>query len=133
MKNLEERINDDFITAMKSRDVNKKTLLGVIKGEIQNEKGRGVEITDDVVVNILRKMEKSLLITNTEESLAELEFIKNYLPALMSEEQISEIIRNYKANSLTNIGQIMGEFNKNFKGLADNKLVSKIANQILSE
>jgi uncharacterized protein YqeY len=133
MKNLEERINDDFITAMKSRDAKKKTLLGVIKGEIQNEKGRGVEITDDVVVNILRKMEKSLLITNTEESLAELEFIKNYLPALMSEEQISEIIRNYKANGLTNIGQIMGEFNKNFKGLADNKLVSKIANQTLSE
>jgi uncharacterized protein YqeY len=78
-------------------------------------------------------MEKSLIITNTQESLNELEFIKGYLPAQMSEERISEIIRSYKANGINNIGQIMGEFNKNFKGLADNKLVSKIANDILKD
>jgi uncharacterized protein YqeY len=75
MNNLEQRINDDFMTAMKSRKTKLKTLLGVIKGEIQNECGRGIEITDEVVVGILRKMEKSLKITNTEESLSELKFI----------------------------------------------------------
>jgi uncharacterized protein YqeY len=32
---------------------------------------------------------------------------------------------------LTNVGQIMGEFNKNFKGLADNKIVSEIAKKYL--
>jgi len=133
MKNLEERISEDYLTAFKSRRNDIKTLLGVVKGEIQNEKGRGVVITDEVVIAILRKMEKSLIITNTQESLNELEFIKGYLPAQMSEERISEIIRSYKANGINNIGQIMGEFNKNFKGLADNKLVSKIANDILKD
>jgi uncharacterized protein YqeY len=133
MKNLEERISEDYLTAFKSRRNDIKTLLGVVKGEIQNEKGRGVVITDEVVIAILRKMEKNLIITNTQESLHELEFIKPYLPAQMSEEKISEIIRSYKANGINNIGQIMGEFNKNFKGLADNKLVSKIANDILKD
>jgi len=42
MNNLEQRINDDFMTAMKSRKTKLKTLLGVIKGEIQNECGRGI-------------------------------------------------------------------------------------------
>ena len=133
MKNLEERISEDYLTAFKSRRNDIKTLLGVVKGEIQNEKGRGVVITDEIVIAILRKMEKSLIITNTQESLNELEFIKGYLPAQMSEERITEIIRSYKANGINNIGQIMGEFNKNFKGLADNKLVSKIANDILKD
>jgi uncharacterized protein YqeY len=133
MKNLEERISEDYLNAFKSRRNDIKTLLGVVKGEIQNEKGRGVVITDEIVIAILRKMEKSLIITNTQESLNELEFIKGYLPAQMSEERISEIIRRYKANGINNIGQIMGEFNKNFKGLADNKLVSKIANNILTD
>lgn len=133
MKNLEKRINDDFITAMKIRNTEVKTLLGVVKGEIQNERGRGVEITDEVVIGILRKMEKSLQITNTKEALNELKFIQQYLPAQMDEEAISKIIFQYKANGLTSIGQIMGAFNKDYKGLADNKLVSKVANEFLNK
>jgi uncharacterized protein YqeY len=133
MKTLEERINDDFITAMKSRNKQVKALLGVVKGEIQNERGRSVEITNEVVIGILRKMEKSLQTINNEESLFELKIIMDYLPAQMSEERITEIIRSYKSKGINNIGQIMGEFNKNFKGLADNKLVSKVANEILNK
>ena len=83
-------------------------------------------------MNILRKMEKSLKQTNTPESLQELEYIKPYLPQLMGEEQIREIILGYKTNGLNNVGQMMGEFNKNFKGQADNKVVSEIAKEVLA-
>jgi uncharacterized protein YqeY len=44
----------------------------------------------------------------------------------MTEEQIRTIVKGYKDAGLTNAGQIMGQFNKEHKGLADNKLVSTI-------
>jgi uncharacterized protein YqeY len=124
--NLKEQINADFITAFKAKEMERKNFLGLLKGEIQNEEGRGTTTTDETVMVILRKMEKSLKQTNTEESLGELEYLNPYLPQLMSEDQIRGIVLAYKAAGLTNVGQIMGQFNKEHKGLADNKLVSTI-------
>ena len=128
---LKEKISEDFMVAFKAKDMNKKNFLGVIKGEIQNAELRGISPTDENVLNILRKMEKSLMQTNTPESLAELEYVKPYLPVMMGKERIKEIILNYQSNGLTNVGQMMGEFNKNFKGLADNKLVSEVIKEVL--
>lgn len=128
---LKEKISEDFMVAFKAKNMNKKNFLGVIKGEIQNAELRGISPTDENVLNILRKMEKSLMQTNTPESLAELEYVKPYLPAMMGKERIKEIILNYQSNGLTNVGQMMGEFNKNFKGLADNKLVSEVIKEVL--
>lgn len=129
---LKEQINADFMAAFKAKDMERKNFLGVVKGEIQNEEGRGSVATDDVVMGILRKMEKSLTQTNTPESLAELEYIKPYLPQLMGEDQIRTILSGYKANGLDNMGALMGAFNKDHKGLADNKLVSAIIKEMLA-
>lgn len=128
---LKEKINTDFITAFKAKEMGKKDFLGLLKGEIQNEQGRGTVITDETVMLILRKMEKSLKQTNTEQSLVELKYLEPYLPKLMSEDQIREIVLAYKASGLNNLGQIMGQFNKEHKALADNKLVSSIISEIL--
>jgi len=132
MGNLKDRISKDFLDAFKSKNLEKKNFLGVVKGEIQLQEGRGVESTDENILKILKKMEKSLKQTNTEDSSKELEYITPYLPAQMSEERIKEIVTNYMHNGLSNIGQIMGEFNKNFKGQADNKVVSEIIKSILN-
>ena len=129
---LNEQINADFITAFKAKEMEKKNFLGLIKGEIKNEELRGTTVTEETVVSILRKMEKSLKLTNTPESLAELEFLNPYLPQLMSEEKIREYVVSYKDLGLTNVGQIMGEFNKEFKGKADNSVVSKIVKEVLA-
>jgi uncharacterized protein YqeY len=123
---LKEKINADFITAFKAKDMERKNFLGLLKSEIQNEEGRGTVTTDGTVLLILRKMEKSLKLTNNPESLVELSYMEPYLPSLMTEEQIKTIIKGYKDAGLTNVGQIMGQFNKEYKGLADNKLVSSI-------
>ena len=129
---LKERINADFMSAFKNKETEKKNFLGVVKGEIQNEEGRTGSATDEVVIAILRKMEKSLNQTGTPESMKEMEYIKPYLPSQMGSDRIREIISSYKTNGLTNVGQIMGEFNKNFKGQADNKIVSEIAKKVLA-
>lgn len=128
---LREQINAEFMLAFKNKEMEKKNFLGVLKGEIQNEEGRGVNVTDEVVISILKKMEKSLTQTNTDESLKELEYIKPYLPTLMDETLIRSIINSYKNTGMNNVGQMMGVFNKEYKGKADNSLVSKIVKEVL--
>jgi uncharacterized protein YqeY len=128
---LKEQINADFMTAFKAKDMDKKNFLGVVKGEIQNEEGRGTVATDEVVIAILRKMEKSLNQINTAESLIELDYINPYLPQLMSEDEIREIVAGYVSTGFSNPNALMGTFNKEHKGLADNKLVSKIIKEFL--
>jgi uncharacterized protein YqeY len=121
---LKQRINADFMEALKNKQTDKKNFLGVIRGEIQNEEFRALGIGDDAtVLNILRKIEKSLKQTNTAESLAELEYIKPYLPAEMTEADIVAKIAELKANGASNIAEVM----RAFATLpADRKLVSEV-------
>jgi uncharacterized protein YqeY len=128
---LKEKINEDFILAFKAKEMEKKNFLGVIKGEIQNEESRNVGVTDESVMGILKKMEKSLKQTNTEESLIELEYIKPYLPTLMDEVLIRSILESYKNDGVDEMGKMMSAFNKEYKGKADNSLVSKLVKEIL--
>jgi len=129
---LTERINADFMEAFKAKDMNKKNFLGVVKGEIQNEVGRSGKDDDETVLGILKKIEKSLKQTNTAESLAELEYIKPYLPSLMGEDRIREIILGLKTDGVTDMGKMMGAFNKDYRGQADNAVVSKIVKEVLA-
>ena len=78
-------------------------------------------------------MEKSLKQTNTEESLKEFEYIKPYLPSLMDELTIRSIIHTFKKDGIDDVGRMMGEFNKLYKGKADNSLVSKIVKEVLTK
>ena len=110
----------------------KKNFLGVIKGEIELQEGRGVESTDENVLKVLKKIEKSLKQTNTEDSKKELEYILPYLPEQMGEEEIRGIIYKYTNSGLDNIGKIMGQFNSKYKGQADNKVVAEIIKSILN-
>lgn len=130
---IREKINADFILAFKAKEMDKKNFLGVVKGEIQNEEGRGVVITDDVVLKILRKMEKSLTQTNTEESLNELGYLRPYLPKMMEYDDIEKIISGYyNDKGLTTVSSMMKEFNMNFKNMADNNMVVSVINKTIA-
>jgi hypothetical protein len=128
---LKEKINTDFMEAFKAKNMEKKNFLGVVKGEIQNEMGRSGKEDDETVMGILKKMEKSLKQTNTEESLRELGYIEPYLPKLMDEISIRSIIRTFKKDGIDDMGKMMGAFNKEYKGKADNAVVSKIVKEVL--
>ncbi len=128
---LKERIHTDFMEAFKAKDMVRKNFLGLLKGEIQNEEGRGTVATDVVVMRILKKMEKSLKQSETEETLIELGFIAPYLPNMMTEEEIVTAIEEIVAGGANNIGLIMGTFNQNYNGQADNSVVSRLAKEVL--
>lgn len=130
-KSLYEKVNADFMLAFKSKETEKKNFLGLIKGEISNESSRGKELNDELVLSVIKKMEKSLLQTNTPESLKELEYIKCYLPKMMNEEDVIKIVKDLISKDFNNIGMVMGYFNKNHKGMVDNKMVSQVAKKFL--
>lgn len=138
---LKEQINSDYLKAFKEKNVISKSLLSVIKGEIQTlEKNTGVDnLSDDEVVKILKKVQKSLKetissISNKEESdelsaaTLELMIVEAYLPKEMSREDITKKILELKENGITNIGQIMKEFS-NLP--VDRKVVSEVIKEVI--
>jgi len=77
-------------------------------------------------------MEKSLLTINTEDSLAELEIIKPYLPQLMNEEKIRTVLEGFISEGMPkDMGVLMKNFNMLYKGKADNKIVSQLIKELL--
>lgn len=131
---LKNQISSDYLVAFKSKDQISKSILSVIKGEIQTqEKNLSIsDLSDEDVIKILNKTVKSLNETISKsgdlESKLQLEVVSKYLPKQMSESEISEIISGMiSENSDIKIGDIM----KKFAGVnADKKLVSQIFNSL---
>jgi len=143
---IKENINADFLTAMKAKDVDAKAALSSIKAAITvAEKANGnVELTDAEVLKLITKA-----IKQREESIAmfdkggredlslkeaaEAAFLRNYLPAQMSYDEISNeliIILQEIAQTVKNpqalVGKTIGEFNKRHQGKADVGTVKEI-------
>ena len=140
---LKEQIDNDFKEAYKARNMAKKTFLGVVKGAIQTQEGNMVHSTDENVLKIVKKFEKSIneMITSkiklghsVEDEKLELEYIQPYLPQLMGEDEIRAIVKELvsRPDINKNQGVLMGTFNREQKGKAfDNKTVSKIITESL--
>ena len=126
---LKEKINADYMSAFKSKNVVAKNLLSVVKGEIQTiEKNIGVDsLSDDEVVKILNKTVKSLKETQSKspssQTAEELFIIESYLPKQMTEYEIISKIEELISAGASSTGEIM----RGFAGLpADRKMVSEI-------
>lgn len=132
---LKEQLNADFITAFKQGEAGraKKNFLGLLKGEIQNEETRNgaTADSDELVMSVLKRMEKSLKLADTAQNTEELGFLGAYLPTMKTEAELTEIILEYKANGVGNVGQLMGKINKDYKWVIDNTIVTRIAPQLL--
>jgi len=131
---LKNKISSDYLVAFKAKDQVSKSILSVVKGEIQTqEKNLSIsDLSDEDVTKILNKTIKSLNETISKsddlESKLQLEVVSKYLPKQMSESEISEIISGMiSENPEIKIGDIM----KKFAGVnADKKLVSQIFNSL---
>lgn len=130
---LKERINSEFVTAFKEKNTLKKSLLSVVKGEIQtSEKNLNVQnMNDEDVLKILNKFAKSIrenIDLGDESAKSELEIIQSYLPKEMTESEIEFKVNEIVQSGITNIGQIM----KEFVGLqVDKRKVSEIAKKMI--
>jgi uncharacterized protein YqeY len=131
---LKEKISKDYMVAFKERNTVEKNLLSVIKGDIQTiEKNTGVEnLSDEDVMKILTKTAKSLKetisLTDNEKSKLELIILENYLPKLMSKEEVVTKVNELVSSGITQMGAIMKEFGTL---PVDKKMVSEVVREIL--
>ena len=131
---LKEKINADFMTAFKSKNMVAKSILSVVKGEIQTvEKNTGSDnLSDAEVIKILTKTVKSLKetisLTNDEKSKIELSIVEVYLPKQMSKEEVTTKVTELVNSGINQIGAIMKEFSTL---PADKKMVSEVIKEIV--
>lgn len=111
------------------RNNNRETrvLLGVVLGEferIEKEKDRAVkEITDIEAINVVKKLINSNIECG---ELEENKVLELFIPKQMTEQEISDVISTKGFNS---IGECMGYFALNYKGLYNGKIVSSLFNK----
>jgi hypothetical protein len=148
---LEITINNDIKAAMIAKDKKKLAALRAIKAALLIEKtGKdisGGEIPESVEMKLLQKQVKQrkeaaeLYHQQNRADLAEDEeyqagIIEAYLPQQMDEEtlkaEIQKIVEETGAQSMKDMGKVMGLASKKFAGQADNKLISTIVKQLLS-
>ena len=108
----------------------------------------GGELKPEDEVNMLQKLVKQrqesieIYKTQNRDDLAkpemeEVEIISKYLPAMMSEEEVRESVKaaisSSGASSPAEMGKVMGVVTKQLAGKADNKLVSALVKELLSQ
>jgi len=147
--NLKEKIQKDFIVAMKAKDENAKAALSGIKAKItEAEKANGnSELSDAEVIKVINKAikqrEESQKIYEeagrSEMAIIECDeacVLRNYMPSQMTESEIEVEIKKIMAvidsggNRNKLVGQTMGTFNKNFQGRADVSTVKNIIEKL---
>jgi len=147
---LEEKINEDYIKAMKGRDKVRSSTLNFLRAHIKNiliEK-RIDKLEDSDVITVIKKQVKQRQESIVQfekggrqdlagkESL-ELAILKEYLPEEMSEQEIEGLvtssIEEAQAESMKDMGKVMKIVTGKVQGRADNKLVSELVKRALSQ
>ena len=139
------KINEELKSAMKSKDSLKLESLRAIKSAIilfkTSSNFKGEDLSIDQEVKLLQKLVKqrkesaNIYRNQNRLDLAELEesqatIIQSFLPKQISLEEIEKIvmkiIEDIKAESMKDMGKVMGIANKKLSGKADGKTISDI-------
>lgn len=145
---MKERINKDFITAMKNKEKEKLAVIKMVRGAIQLEElNKKKELTDDEVVSIIAKQiktrkesivefEKGNRQDLIEKTIGEVKILEEYMPEQMGEEEVNKVIDEVFAKlnptGPSDMGKIMGAISPILKGKADLGLVNKLIREKLN-
>ena len=151
---IKEKINDEYKTALKSKDKNKistyRLILSGIKDlDISNRSGPNKKETDDEdIKKLLKKMIKQrnesveIYKKNKREDLlkieqGEIDLLSTYLPKQLSEEETkkicSEVISKVGAQSIKDMGKVMGELKKNYSDNIDFSKAGSMLKELLNK
>ncbi len=150
---LKDQILTDLKEAMKAKEQDRLRVLRSLKArlqekEISQRKGGAAELTDDQAVEVLMKAAKQRKESIEQfqqggrEDLAqneklELAIIEEYLPEMLSEEEVREVVQKKisetGATGPQDMGKVMGPLMGMLKGKADGGLVSKVVKEELSK
>jgi uncharacterized protein len=147
---LAEKIASDLINAMKAKD---KIALEAIRAAktafilAKSEKGADSVLTPGEELKIIQKLVKQRRESAEiykqqnrpdlyEKEVIEADVLERYLPARMSDEELSSVIREIiarlGAKSVAELGKVMGVASRELAGKADGREISAMVKQLLS-
>jgi uncharacterized protein YqeY len=150
MAELKERLRADMTAAMKSRDqlvtsVLRMTLTAVNVAEVAGETARELsdaEVTDIITKEAKKRRESAEAFRGAgrtelaEKELAEADVLARYLPAQLSDEELTSIVKaavaETGAESQRDLGKVMKVVQPQVKGRADGSRVAALVRAELS-
>ncbi|HRO75624.1 MAG TPA: GatB/YqeY domain-containing protein [Crocinitomicaceae bacterium] len=143
-----DQINADIKTAMLAKEKEKLAALRDIKSKLLLEatSGSGTEISDEIAIKICMKLYKQRMETYelykqqnredlAQDELFQAQIIEQYLPKMMSEDEVRTAVKNTiaetGASSLKDLGKVMGILSKELAGKADGKVISALVKELL--
>lgn len=148
---LFEQISADIMAAMKAREAVRLQALRNIKKyflEAKTAPGSNGELSDDAAMKILAKLAKQGRDTAqlyreqgrpdlAESEMAEVKVIETYLPQPLTDEELTEalkqIIAELGATSPKDMGRVMGTASKALAGKADGRAISNKVKELLNQ
>ena len=146
---LLEQINSDMKAAMKAKAKDKLQAIRALKTAFTLEmtKTGASEIDDDSAVKLVQKLVKQRKDSAdtfksggredlADKELLEMGFLEVYLPAQLSDEELTvavqEIVAKTGASSMKDMGKVMGMASKQLAGKADGKAISDKVKAVLA-
>ena len=145
-----EKINEAIKQAMLAKEKERLSALRDIKSKLLLEatSGAGGAVSDEVAMKICMKLHKQRIETFelyqaqgradlAEEEMIQAKVIEEYLPKMLSEDEIrSEVIKAISdtgASGPQEIGKVMGLLTGKLAGKADGKIIASIVKEQLSK
>ena len=142
-----EKVQVDMYAAMKSGEKEKANTLRNVLSKLKDkqiEKRETLSIEEEIkILQALVKQRKESIALYEKGGRSELvaieeqemNIINSYLPKMMSDDSIKDIVKNVietsGANSISDMGKVMPEVMKQGKGLIDGKTAQKFVSEML--
>ncbi len=141
MSTLKQRLLDDMKSAMRNRDTTALETIRMIRAAIQRrEVDERVELDDNGVLQVVQKLVKQCTDAArqfgeggredlVEKEQANIRVMEHYLPEPMSDTELDSLVREtileVKAQSMKDMGKVLGRLKSQVQGRADMGVVSK--------
>ena len=144
MNTLENKIQEDLVQAMKDHKEHTVSALRSVKTaimEVKTAPGGKKELEDGDIIkmiqNLVKQRKESMGIYSqagrselADNEQQEMLALMNYLPKMLTESEVEEIvanaITNLDATTMKDMGKVMGFINKTYSGQVDGSMVSRI-------
>lgn len=145
---MKKRLLEDLKEAMKEKNEIKKNAIQMTRaGILQIEKDKGIELTDDQIVELIAKEVKKRkdsiadyekggredLVNQIKE---EISYLEVYLPKQLSKEEIAKIIKEVieetGATSMKDIGKVMKSAKEKIGAQADGRTINEVVKELLA-
>ena len=147
MGKLTDQVRADLTESMKARNAERTSTLRMLQAALKNEQiNLKRELTDEEALSTIRKSVKQRLDSIDQygkgnrpdlvaKEQAEMEILKTYLPAELSDAELEsglrEVIASTGAQSKKDLGKVMKEATARYKGRAEGKKIQEIVSRLL--